>query len=149
MTNNCNEICAMLTNDHCNKRCLSNQRCLNSCKNSFYRNCNRINTKCDCKENCRIATQYFCSKNPRLYRQCKERMYTGCINKKCNTVNLNEYSNEGYNEGEKKGENEGYKKGEKKGRRKDCSYSVVYMLSIFTFIFILFIISYITDLNLK
>ena len=144
MTTNCNEICAMLTNDHCNKRCLSNQRCLNSCKNSFYRNCNRINKICDCSENCKIMTQYFCSKNPRLYNKCKERMYTGCINKKCNKVNLNEYSNEGYNEGENEddneGENEDDNEGENKVRRKECSYSVVYMLSIFTFIFILFII---------
>jgi flagellar biosynthesis/type III secretory pathway protein FliH len=71
-------------------------------------------------------------------------MYSDCINQKCNTVNLNEYSNEGYNEGdnegEKKGEKKGYKEGEKKGRRKDCSYSVVYILSIFTFISILFMI---------
>ena len=136
MVNNCNEICAMLTNEECNKRCLNNQRCLNSCKNSFYRNCNRINKICDCNENCRIMTQYFCSKNPRLYRQCKEKMYSECINQKCNSLNLNEYSNEGY----KKGEDEGYKKGENKVRRKECSYSILYMLSIFTFIFILFII---------
>ena len=140
MANNCNEICAMLTNDHCNKRCLSNQRCLNSCKNSFYRNCNRINKICDCNENCRISTQYFCSKNPRLYRQCKERMYNDCINKNCNTVNsLNEYSNEEYKKGENEGE-KGYNEGENKVLRKECSYSILYMLSIFTFIFILFII---------